>query len=265
LRQNTAPDAAFYKHPRLLPAVTPPYAERLTALYARHLAGGERILDVGASWDSYLPRAAAPAYVEGLGMNAVELGRNAALDAWAVLDLNAAPGAAGAPARAGTGGAGPDGDAAAPASAPPATAGWPPGEVAALPYLPGYFDALLCNATVAYLTRPEGVMAEFGRLLRPGGVAIVAWSDALFYDKALAGWLSADPAGRLALVRHYLTAGAGLEVVEEVAVSAPREAAVTHRQLQRLGREAALEEPFYAIVARKPGGGEDGGEGDMGR
>ncbi|GAB0489252.1 hypothetical protein MMPV_000469 [Pyropia vietnamensis] len=287
LRANSAPDTEYYTHPRLLPAVTPAYAARLASLYASVLSGGEVVLELGASWDSYLPPAGPPpAAVMGLGLNAVEMGRNAALTAWVVKDLNAAPGAeardedvgggveaAAAAADAAVAGGG-DVVAAAMAAASAAAVSTaertadgrvvppsaldsvhPDGAVSRLPWPSASYDAVLCNATVAYLARPEGVFAEVGRLLAPGGVAVFAWSDALFFDKAIAGWMAADPPGRLSLVKKYLSVGAGLEVVQTVAVGAPREAAVTHRQMQALGREAAAEEPFYAVVARKPGGG----------
>lgn len=44
-------------------------------------------------------------------------------------------------------------------------------------------DAVLCCASVQYMQQPEAVFAEIARVLRPGGVVIIAFSNRMFYTK----------------------------------------------------------------------------------
>jgi SAM-dependent methyltransferase len=47
-----------------------------------------------------------------------------------------------------------------------------------LPFADASFDAVVGNLAVMHLSRPERAMAEFARVLRPGGrVALTAWAD----------------------------------------------------------------------------------------
>ncbi|KAF9590636.1 hypothetical protein IFM89_035954 [Coptis chinensis] len=46
------------------------------------------------------------------------------------------------------------------------------------------FDAVLCTISVQYLQQPEKVF----RVLKPGGVFIVSFSNRLFYEKAISAW-----------------------------------------------------------------------------
>lgn len=78
-------------------------------------------------------------------MNAAELARNPQLSEFFVRDLNQQP------------------------------SGWAAAD--------GSFDAVLCTAGLQYLAKPEAVLAEVRRVLKPGGVVIVAFSNRMFYDK----------------------------------------------------------------------------------
>jgi SAM-dependent methyltransferase len=47
-----------------------------------------------------------------------------------------------------------------------------------LPFADASFDAVVGNLAVMHLSRPERAMAEFARVLRPGGrLALTAWAD----------------------------------------------------------------------------------------
>lgn len=94
---------------------------------------------------SHLPNERRYARVVGHGMNAAELARNPRLDEWFVRDLNKEP----------SGWAAPDGS----------------------------FDAVLCTAGLQYLQQPEAVLAEVRRVLKPGGIVIIAFSNRMFYEK----------------------------------------------------------------------------------
>ena len=48
------------------------------------------------------------------------------------------------------------------------------GDVCAMPWPDGSFDAALCECTLSLLPRPEDCLAELRRLLRPGGVLLLS-------------------------------------------------------------------------------------------
>ena len=106
----------------------------------------------------------APASLTVLGMNAAELARNPMATAGVVHDLNADP---------------------------------------HLPFDGASFDAVTCCVSVDYLVRPVEVFADVGRVLRPGGVFVVTFSNRCFPTKAIRGWLANDDRGRLAIVDAY--------------------------------------------------------------
>ncbi len=113
-----------------------------------------------------------PRELVGLGMNAAELRANPALSAHVVQDLNAD---------------------------------------ARLPFEDDRFDHAVCAVSVDYLVRPLEVFAEVARVVRPGGVFACTFSNRCFPTKAIRGWLAADDAGHVAIVRRYfeLTPGFG--------------------------------------------------------
>lgn len=48
------------------------------------------------------------------------------------------------------------------------------GDVCALPWADGSFDAALCECTLSLLDRPERCLSELSRVLRPGGVLLLS-------------------------------------------------------------------------------------------
>jgi SAM-dependent methyltransferase len=186
-------DDLFYDEPRFVVHVDDGFVERLRALYAEVLSPGDRVLDAMSSWTSHLPETAF-ARVVGHGMNRAELAANDRLDEWFVQDLNAER---------------------------------------RLPLETGSFDAVLCAVSVQYLQYPAAVFAEFRRVLRPGGVLVVSFSNRLFPTKAVRAWREATMDGRADLVRAYLAAAGGFDEPTVV-------------------REQPSNDPFYAVVARLP-------------
>ena len=63
-----------------------------------------------------------------------------------------------------------------------------------LPWDDGVFDAVVNAVSIQYLVRPVEVFAEVRRVLRPGGLSIVATSHRMFPTKAIAAWHSLEPA-----------------------------------------------------------------------
>ena len=105
-----------------------------------------------------------PRRLVGLGLNEAELRENRQLAVWAVRDLNADP---------------------------------------SLPFPAASFDHVVCCVSVDYLVRPVEVFQEVGRVLRPGGLFLITFSDRLFPTKAIRGWLETDDEGHIGIVRRY--------------------------------------------------------------
>ena len=112
----------------------------------------------------------APGPVTGLGMNATELAANPRLAAALVHDLNAIP---------------------------------------SLPFADACFDAVLIAVSVQYLTQPVAVFADIARVLRPGGVCAVSFSNRCFPTKAVALWRGTGDGEHVWLVQEYFRRAGG--------------------------------------------------------
>jgi hypothetical protein len=164
LRRDPRPDPGFYREPRLVDHLDRVAIGQIQALYGRLIPPGSRILDLMSSWHSHLPEALAAGPVVGLGLNAAELGTNPVLDERLVQDLNAEGG---------------------------------------LPFEDGAFDAVVCTASVEYLVEPFAIFREVGRILRPGGVFAVTFTNRWFPPKAIAIWEAIHEFERPGLVLEY--------------------------------------------------------------
>jgi SAM-dependent methyltransferase len=176
-RADESPDPDFYAEPRLVTHIDDATIAALTELYRELLPPGGELLDLMSSWVSHLPPDLAYARVAGLGMNTTELAANPRLDDFAVHDLNADP---------------------------------------QLPYPDASFDAVLNAVSVQYLVRPIPVFAEIARVLRPGGLALVAMSHRLFPTKAIAAFQALSPERRVDLVHLYFESAGGFEPARSV-------------------------------------------------
>ncbi len=168
-RIDGASDAEFYASPRFVTHIDPATIAALTRSYAELLPPGAALLDLMSSWVSHLP-AGPYQRVAGLGMNAEELAANPVLDDWCVHDLNREP---------------------------------------ELPYPDASFDAVLCAVSIQYLVRPLEVFASIRRVLRPGGLAVVATSHRLFPTKAIRAWQVLPPEERLRVIGSYFEGAGG--------------------------------------------------------
>jgi SAM-dependent methyltransferase len=160
-REDDAADKAFYQRPRLVQHIDERAITTLSDLYGRLVASGSRVLDLMSSWTTHLPDSLDTASVTGLGMNAEELARNRRLSAYDVHDLNREP---------------------------------------RLPYPDAAFEAVLCTVSVEYLTQPQAVFADVARVLTPGGIFIVTFSDRWFPTKAIRIWKELHPFERMGMV-----------------------------------------------------------------
>ncbi|NMF84783.1 class I SAM-dependent methyltransferase [Nodosilinea sp. P-1105] len=198
-------DTFFYDVPRLVTHVDDGFIQRLTDLYRQRLVPQGHIFDMMSSWVSHLPEDVGFAWVEGHGMNAAELAENPRLDHYFVRNLNENP---------------------------------------ILPLDDQSFDAVLNAVSVQYLQQPEAVFSEIYRILKPGGIAIVSFSNRMFYQKAIAAWRDATEPQRVELVKHYFRSVPGFSQPEVIAQS-PTIPAI----LQMLGMPGG--DPFYAVVAKR--------------
>jgi SAM-dependent methyltransferase len=92
---------------------------------------------------------------------------------------------------------------------------------------------VLNAVSVQYLRRPLEVFASIGRVLRPGGLSVVAMSHRCFPTKAIRAFHVLDGPGRLELVSRYHALAGGF---------APA------RQLDRSPRGA---DPLWIVAARR--------------
>ncbi|MFN4817081.1 MAG: class I SAM-dependent methyltransferase, partial [Pseudanabaena sp.] len=163
-RLDNSDDALFYEYPRFVTHVDDRFIEQLTDLYRQRLKPHTRILDLMSSWVSHLPPEIEFAHVEGHGMNAEELARNPRLDHYFVQNLN---------------------------------------KQQLLPFADRSFDAVLNTVSVQYLQYPEAVFAEIYRILKVGGIAIISFSNRMFYQKAIQAWRDGSESDRTKLIYKY--------------------------------------------------------------
>jgi len=197
-------DTLFYSAPRFVTHVDEGFIQQLTNLYRERLQPNTRILDLMSSWVSHLPEEMAFEWVEGHGLNDEELARNPRLDRFFIQNLN---------------------------------------ENQTLPLDDRSFDAVLVTVSVQYLQHPEAVFAEIHRVLKPEGVAIVSFSNRMFYQKAIQAWRDSSESDRVELVKRYFRAIAGFSEPEVIT----RPSSVPSI-LQMLGVSS---DPFYAVLAQR--------------
>ena len=198
-------DSLFYNLPRLVTHVDSNFITQLTNLYRERLKTNSDILDLMSSWVSHLPEDVPFARVEGHGMNEEELAKNPRLDSYFVRDLNVNP---------------------------------------KLPFPDADFDGVLIAVSVQYLQYPEAVFTEIHRVLKPKGMAIVSFSNRMFYQKAIAAWRDGTDLSRLKLVKSYFNSIPGFNKPEVIARKSKLPAF-----LQMLGMVGT--DPFYAVIAEK--------------
>lgn len=198
-------DTLFYDFPRLVTHVDDGFIQQLTDLYRHRLQPNTRVFDLMSSWVSHLPEEMTFAHIEGHGMNEEELAKNPRLDHYFIQNLN---------------------------------------HNQLLPLPDQSFDAVLNTVSVQYLQRPEAVFAEIYRILKPGGIAIISFSNRMFYQKAIQAWRDGSERDRLHLVQQYFASIPGFGKVEAIA-----RPSTTPAFLQMLGMGSS--DPFYAVVGER--------------
>ncbi|CAN0924983.1 hypothetical protein LINGRAHAP2_LOCUS34499, partial [Linum grandiflorum] len=212
-------DRDFYTYPRFVTHVDDGFISLLTELYSQNLIPGSEILDLMSSWVSHLPPKMEFKRVVGHGLNAQELARNPRLDYFFVKDLN---------------------------------------KEHKLELESASFDAVLCTVSVQYLQQPEQVFVEVFRVLRPGGVFIVSFSNRMFYEKAVASWRDGSDYSRVQLVVQYFQSVVGFTETEVVRKLRGRKEESSKKSPPGFSWFKGLldllsgsSDPFYAVITYK--------------
>ena len=203
---DNADDALFYDYPRFVTHVDDRFIKQLTELYCQRLQPNTRILDLMSSWVSHLPKEMEFAHVEGHGLNAEELAKNPRLNHYFVQNLN---------------------------------------QQQVLPFADQSFDAVINTVSVQYLQYPEAIFTEIHRILKVGGIAIISFSNRMFYQKAIQAWRDGSESDRTKLVFKYFAAVPKGFTRPELVANVPPSGSL----LAMFG--LASGDPFYAVVATR--------------
>lgn len=164
-RLDEGADTLFYQRPRLVSHLDSTADSTVQRLIVGLvLEETPALLDLMASIDSHLPPQIHPSRVTGLGLNEEELRANPSLTGAVVHDLNRDP---------------------------------------SLPFPDEAFDVVLNALSVEYLTQPNRVFQEVGRVLKPGGLFLVVFSNRWFPPKVVRVWEQANEEERIGIVEEY--------------------------------------------------------------
>ncbi|MFO8023698.1 methyltransferase domain-containing protein [Thiohalophilus sp.] len=206
-RIDEAGDDEFYASPRLVQHLDATCRRHIRDIYARFLQPGMRVLDLMSSWVSHLPARTEDQMVHGLGMNAGEMQANPYLRDYTVQDLNRDP---------------------------------------RLPFEEAMFDAVICTASIEYLTSPLTVIGEVARVLKPGARLVITFSDRWFPTKAIQLWTELHDFERMQLISDYLRlSGQFKELETESLRGYPRPAEDPY-----IG-QLAYSDPVFAVWGQK--------------
>ncbi|CAL1142231.1 unnamed protein product [Cladocopium goreaui] len=162
-RMDESEDQEFYGQARLVTHIDDAAIGALRRYYEVHFHAGAAVLDLCSSWISHFP-AVRLARAVGIGMNADELARNEQLTEWTVKDLNKDP---------------------------------------TLNFEDETFDFVVNAVSVDYLVHPLEIFKEMLRVLKPGGMAIMGFSNRFFGTKAIKLWLEISELQRCQVVSWY--------------------------------------------------------------
>jgi len=178
-RLNSSPDPDFYKTDRFVDHIDVKAQDNLARIYNKILKPEDKILDLMAGWKSHLPQHKKFLSVHGLGLNINELKANKQLTEYSVQDLN---------------------------------------NISDLAFEDQAFDAAVCSLSVEYLTDPDPVFKEVARVLKPGGIFAVAFSNRWFEEKSIQIWKELHDFERMGLVTEFFLASKRYESISTTSI-----------------------------------------------
>ena len=183
--------------PRLVVHIDDSAIAAVSQLFRDLIPPDSVVLDLMSSWRSHWPSGHAKTRLVGLGMNAVEMRENPDLDDHIVHDVNQDPN---------------------------------------LPFPDDSFDAVVITVSAQYLTRPVETFEQASRILKPGGVFIVSFSNRMFPTKAVRIWRMGNDRQHIELVESYMQAAGGLQDLKSGLVNPD---------------QSPPGDPLFAVVSRK--------------
>ena len=170
-------DHVFYLQPRKVVHIDDGAIAAVGRLFRELVPPDSVALDLMSSWRSHWPAGHPKARLVGLGLNREEMEDNPDLDEVVVHDVN---------------------------------------RDLELPFEDDTFDAVAITVSVQYLTHPVDTFSEVNRILKPGGVFIVSFSNRMFPTKAVYIWRASSDRGRVDLVGTYMEAAGNFEDIQGV-------------------------------------------------
>ena len=169
----------------------------VSRIFQSFLPEDSTVLDLMSSWRSHWPQGHPKEKLVGLGLNAQEMADNPDLDEFVVHDVNLEP---------------------------------------ALPFKDESFDGVVITVSAQYLTSPVETFREVNRILKPGGVFIVSFSNRMFPTKAVLIWRNSTDRGRVDLVGTYMEAAENLEDIQGTFINP---------------ETSPPDDPMYVVYSRK--------------
>ena len=160
-REDESDDSLFYSSPRLVVHIDDQAIAAVAQLFRDLIAAGSVVLDLMSSWRSHWPQGHPKERLVGLGLNSVEMQDNPDLDEFVVHNVNKQP---------------------------------------RLPFEDNTFDAVVLTISAQYLICPVETFQQVNRVLKPGGLFIVTFSNRMFPTKAVRIWRMSTDRGRMEVV-----------------------------------------------------------------
>jgi SAM-dependent methyltransferase len=203
-RTDERQDTVFYENPRFVQHIDDFAMDNVSAIYAEFLAPGMKVLDLMSSWQSHIPENIDLSGVVGLGLNDQELAKNPRLTDTIVHDLN---------------------------------------ENTLMPFGNGEFDAVICTVSIEYLTKPFEVFRELGRILKPGGILIVTFSNRWFPPKAIRIWSQIHEFERVGMVTEYFLESSLFTELSTFSIRG-----LPRPDHDKYAKQFAFSDPIYAVT-----------------
>lgn len=174
-REDEEDDRNFYVSPRKVVHIDDGAIAAVGRLFREIIPEDAVVLDLMSSWRSHWPEDHPKQSLVGLGLNQEEMADNPDLDEFVVHNVNEDP---------------------------------------VLPFEEDTFDAVVITVSAQYLTQPVETFSQVNRILKPGGVFIVSFSNRMFPTKAVRIWRVASDRGRVDLVGTYMEAAGNFEDIQ---------------------------------------------------